>query len=142
MLTRLYVTVGIRKPGIIAEAVLSSVTSSQLSFICLQLEVEQHLTDEEVDYPAWVVVENHLCRLARLFSAGNPGKMMEVVVSEDSYLDKPQTNNSLESPIWKRVFSKLKKEATINFRFVAQSSTVILSHINLHGRSNVEVILG
>ena len=128
-------------PDIIAENVLSSVTSSQLSFVCLQPEVEQYPTDEEVDYPAWVVVENHLCRLARLFSARNPGKMMEVAVPGGLYLDEFQTNDLLESPMWRRVFSKLKEEATISLRFVIRPSTTILSHINLHGRSDVEETL-
>ena len=128
-------------PDIIAENALSSVTSSQLSFVCLQPEVEQYPTDEEVDYPAWAVVENHLCRLARLFSARNPGKMMEVAVPGGLYLDEFQTNDLLESPMWKRVFSKLKEEATISLRFVIRSSTTILSHINLHGRSDVEETL-
>ena len=145
MLTRLYITVEVYKPGIIAETVFSSITSSQLSFICLQPEQEQeqehYPTDEEVDYPAWAVVENNLCRLTKLFSAGNPGKIMEVVVSESLYLDESQTSDLLENHIWEKVFSKLMKEATASFRFVIRSSTVILSHINLHGRSDVEETL-
>ena len=117
MLTQLYITVEVCRPGIIAETVFPSITSSQLSSVCLELELEQeqerYPTDEEVDYPAWTVAANNLCRLARLFSAGNPGKMMEVDISESLCSGGPQTSGFLENHIWK-VFSKLMKEAKVD----------------------------
>jgi len=70
----------LHRPGIIVETVLPSITSSQLSHISLQLEGEDC---PEIDHPAWAVAEKHFCRLAKRFSAGNPGKKMVVSVFGD-----------------------------------------------------------
>ena len=70
----------IYRPGIIAETVLPSITSSRLSSISLHSEDDPEDDFPEADYPAWMVTENNLCRLAKRFSTENPGKKMEVVI--------------------------------------------------------------
>ena len=67
-----------------------------------------------IDYPAWTAVENHLCRLAKHFSAENLGKKMKVGVCGDWFRYEPQESDLLDHPIWKRVFSRLTEEAIVD----------------------------
>ena len=100
----------IYRPGIIAETVLPSITSSRLSSISLHSEDDPEDDFPEADYPAWMVTENHLCRLAKRFSTENPGKKMEVVIfGEAPYeLEKSHSLNRVNST---KFLPRLKEEA-------------------------------
>lgn len=101
-------------PGIIIETVLPSITSSQLSHISLQSEDDPNDDDyPEIDYPAWVTAENHLRRLAKHFSAKNPGKKMEVFIFMDGPYDSPEMNDFVERVSCKQFLPRLREEATV-----------------------------
>ena len=110
----LFINTLVYKPGIVAETVLPSITSSHLSLVSLQFLAEggDHL---EFDYPAWAAVENHLCQLAKRFSAKNPGKKMSVGILGNWCLGESQASDPMEHPIWKEVFSRLREEAIMYF---------------------------
>ena len=107
-LADLELSVGLYRPGSVAETVLSSITSSRLSIVSLQWEDD--FEDEEdpgVGYSAWEVVGNHLLQLAKSFSVGNPGEKMKVKIS---CLDKSRESDLLEYMRSEGFLSKLKEE--------------------------------
>ena len=107
-------SVRLRTPGVIAETVLPSIVSSQLSYV--SLHVEDHPEDEEwdgeIDYLAWAAVEGHLCRLAKLFGVKNTGKRMLMVISGD-YEPGPQADRFLECVRCEEFLPKLKEEVEL-----------------------------
>ena len=107
-LAKLELSVGLRRPGSVVETILSSITSSQLSVISLEWEADfEDKGDLGTDYSAWEVVEDHLLRLAKSFSAGNPGEKMRVKISCS---DESRKSGFLEYVGSKGFLSKLKKE--------------------------------
>ena len=103
-------SIGLHQPGSIIEAVLSSITSSQLSVISLEWDIDvEGIRRPDIDYSAWGVVENHLLRLAKSFSAENPGKKMRVDLY-CSYDLEPQRSHLLEKVESKEILSKLREE--------------------------------
>ena len=99
----------LRRPGIIAETVLPSITSSRLS--CISLHSKADFEDEvpEIDYPAWTVTENHFYRLAERFSTGNLGQKMEVDISGE---ESPYSL-FLNRVNCQKFLPRLKEEATV-----------------------------
>ena len=112
-LAELYISVGLRKPGVVAETILPSIASSQLS--CVRMHSDGRPEDNnrgEIDYRAWAVVEDHLCRLAKLFSVGNPGQKTEVVIA-GGYWSGCHMDDFLERVGCKEFLPKLKEEGVV-----------------------------
>ena len=100
------------QPGIIAETILPSITSSQLSYILLFAEDDIEDGDyPEVDNLAWGVAENHICRLAKRFSVENPGEKMEVAISRNDEFG-PPVSDFMKRVNCKEFLSRLKEETT------------------------------
>jgi len=95
-------------PGSIFEAVLPSITPSQLSVISLDWDGTFEKDLPIIDYPAWEVAEDHLLRFAKCFSARNPGEKMRVTVS---YYDEDMKEDFGPQIEFNCVFSRLKEEA-------------------------------
>ena len=87
-------SVGLHKPGVIAETILPSIVSPQLSYVRMYTDSYPGDEDKKIGYQAWAAAEDHLCRLAKLFSVGNPGKKMEVVIA-GGYWFKPHMDKFL-----------------------------------------------
>ena len=107
---------GLCRPGLTAETVLSSIISSKLSVVCLVWDIVGEVEDEpKINYLAWEVVENRLLRLAERFSAGNPGKKMRVDIycSDDPGDERSELREShfLAQIKSKEFLSKLREEA-------------------------------
>lgn len=67
----------------------------------------------EINYPAWEMTENHLCRLAKRFSARNPGKKMKVEIFWYCS-DGPQESYFLGHVESDKFLPRLKKEVTFS----------------------------
>jgi len=102
------------RPGKIVETILPSITSSQLSYISLQLEATELGNYLEIDYSAWAAAEKHFCRLAKRFSAGNPGEKMVVSVSEEDEWYGPQAGHFRKVFDCKEFLPRLKEAATLS----------------------------
>jgi hypothetical protein len=99
----------------IIETILPSITSSKLFYISLESEDEYGFEgdgDPEIDYLAWGVVENHLCRLAKSFKAANPGRKTMVVIQGDGWCG-PQMRQVLECINCEKFMPRLKQEAKL-----------------------------
>ena len=107
-------SVRLRTPGVIAEAVLPSVVSSRLSYIYLQGEGNPwgEEWDGEIDYPAWAAVEVPLCRLAKRFGSKNPGKKMGVCIYGD-YESGAREDHFLECIERETFLPRLKEAAEV-----------------------------
>jgi len=92
--------------------VLPSITSSKLSYISLEMTSAGFDDYPEVDYSAWAAAEKHFCRLAKRFSAGNPGEKMVVRFCGEGDWGGPRMVHSLELFGHKDFFPRLKEEAT------------------------------
>ena len=115
-LAELYISVGLHEPGVIAETILPSIVSSQLSYVQLHSEGDPEDEDHiEIGYQAWTTAEDHLCRLAKLFSVGNPGKKMEVVIAGGDWFE-PRIGGFLERVGCKEFLPKLKEEVVVTLR--------------------------